>query len=780
MMMLLGLLPVLAFAVWVAAMGRLRLLGSTGAPFRQLLVMVAPLWAGWLVLGTELLSLFSAINRPLLILWWLIPIAAAFYILRRAPRTLIVPKPIEPWKFLDFLFLAILLLLITACGLQAFFSPPMNFDSLTYHLPRIVFWAQHHNVADYSTKNNRQIMMSPYAEFIGLHLMVLTSSDALINQIQWCAFVLTLVGVSLIARQLGAKRTGQILAALITATIPIMFLEASNTKNDVVEAMWAVLAVYWALTFLDRARGIVPRMALLGLTIGAAVLTKGTGVFFAGPTALLAAIALFRHERMKSLAPLALMALLALAMNAGHFTRNYRQFGKLVGPDTAAEGGYNLVNARKTPPAVLSNILRELAIEIGTPWPTLNARMDAAINRLHQLLGIDPHDPGLTFSASPYTGILYQPHDEDRAGAPAHMLLALISLPLAFLLFRRIRFGRVLLVSAIAVVAFIIFCAMLRWQEWNTRLILPVICLLAPAIATVWTAPRIRSLSPLMLLALLCAFYPTLAANDRPLWGPGNVFSTPRVDMRFHWMQYDIPAFQQVAKLIASAHPKVVAFATGDGSPDYIMMHLILDGVKPAPKFEYINTRVPVEGSLTLPPDLIIGKPDFNMLIDPVTKRSFITVKQNQWFAIMAPGQAAAARSLPFYGFDIVSGLNPLEGPYPQWELPAVHWGTFPETRLLIRSKVAGNADLYMEVRRNDNEHQSFTVTLNGTLVGEHAFTGNFRFEPVHMTLPLRIGKNQLSITYAHNDQGGSPPNRGALFRVLQVSEAAATQPAVH
>jgi 4-amino-4-deoxy-L-arabinose transferase-like glycosyltransferase len=779
MTMLLGFLPIVAFGLWVVVMRR-RLHGDAAAPIRQALLTVAPLWAGWLVLGTELLSLWSAINRPLLILWWLIPIVTAACALPRMPRSPLQPSAAERWKVLDSIFLTILMSIVAACGIEAILSPPMNFDSLTYHLPRIVFWAQQHSVAHYSTNNLRQMMMSPYAEFIGLHLMVLSGSDALINLIQWFAFVLTLVATSLIARQMGAGRTGQLLAALITSTIPGLFLEASNTKNDVVEAMWAVIAAYWALTFLDRARGVVPRMALLGLAIGAAVLTKGTGAFFTGPAALIAALFLFQQERWKAILPLVLMTVIALAINAGHFTRNYRQFGKISGPETKAEGGYVLINARKSPPAVVSNILREFAIEAGTPWPAVNFRMDEAINWLHALIGVDPHDAGLTFSYSPYTGVAYHPHEEDRAGSPAHVLLALISLPLALVVFRRIRFWRILLVYGLATATFVIFCTMLRWQEWNTRLLCPSLCLLAPALAAIWTARGAVYASPVVVAGLLGCLAPTLQSNARPLWGPGNVWTTPRIQKRFFWMPADVPAFQQASALIASKHPQRVAFATNGNSPDYLLMHLMLQSMTPTPRFEYLNPYIQVKGSTEFPPDLIIAGPDSSMMTDPVTNRPFVAVQQNHWFSILLPSSSDDVDRLPFYGFTIISGMNPLEGPYPQWGLPQVHWGLYPETRLNIPHQGTGSAELYLEARRNDSMTQALTISLNGTPLIHHAFNENFQFEPIHSPLSLHAGNNLLVITYANGDQGSWPPNRAVLFRMLQVRETPTRTAATH
>ncbi len=766
-----GMLPLVAFVVWAGVMRRWRGLGDAGVPaLRQVMLTVAGMWAVWLVLGTELLSVFSGITRPMLIVWWLIPIVAGGWILLRRGRGEVERAVGVKWTVWEGVLMGVLVLIVAGCGITAILSPPMNYDSLTYHLPRMVMWAQHGNVAHYSTNNLRQLMMSPYTEFVGLHLMVLTGNDLLETMIQWFAYVLALGAVSLMARQLGAGRAGQILSAIIAATIPAMFLEASNSKNDVVEAMWVAIAAYWALTFLDRARGVMPRMVLLGVAIGAAVLTKGTGAFFTGPAAMVAAVSLFRQERMKAVMPLVVMGVVALAMNAGHFGRNYRQFGKIAGPEKKQEGGYELVNGIKTPPAIASNVLRNLAIEVGTPWPAVNDWMDNGINRVHEWLGIDPHDERLTFRTSPYTGVAYHPREEDRSGSPAHVALALLTVPVGLVIFRKLRFGRVVLVYGLGVGTFVIFCMMLRWQEWNTRLIFPSLCLLAPAMGAVWTAGEVMWVSPVMVLGLLVGFWPTVHGNYRPLWGEGNVFRTSRLQMRFRWMPNDIPAFEQAVKAIALKHPKLIGLVTDDNSPDYVLMRLLLDQVKPAPAFEYINPYWTMKGSVAHAPDVIIGKSDSRVVVDPCTGRTFVAVLGNSWFTTMMPGSPDSVVTFPFDGFGKVSGLNPVEGPYPQWDLPEVRWGIFPETRLEVPSKGVGKWELYMEVRRNDNTGQTLEILLNGESLTRFAFSGAFRFEPIQVALPLREGKNEVVIRYGSGDNKDAwPEGRGALFRMLQV-----------
>ncbi len=75
---------------------------------------------------------------------------------------------------------------------------------MSYHLARVAHWGQNHTVAFYPTHIVRQLYQPPWAEYAMLHLYILAGGDRLANLVQWVAMAVSLVGVSVIARQLGA------------------------------------------------------------------------------------------------------------------------------------------------------------------------------------------------------------------------------------------------------------------------------------------------------------------------------------------------------------------------------------------------------------------------------------------------------------------------------------------------------------------------------------------------------------------------------------------------
>ena len=90
----------------------------------------------------------------------------------------------------------------------------------------------------------------------------------------------SILGVSLIAKELGARRSGQLLAAIFVATLPMAILQGSSTNNDHVVSLWIVCFVYFSLKIMRQ--GIKPLLLVcLGASLGLAILTKGTAYIYA-------------------------------------------------------------------------------------------------------------------------------------------------------------------------------------------------------------------------------------------------------------------------------------------------------------------------------------------------------------------------------------------------------------------------------------------------------------------------------------------------------------------
>jgi hypothetical protein len=184
---------------------------------------------------------------------------------------------------------------------------------------------------------------------------------------------------------------------LVVATIPMAFLQASNTKNDVVVAMWTCLLSFWVLQLKLEPSLSWRRVFMIGLAFGALILTKGTGIIFGLPIATLMLFLLLRHHLRRAMRALLLMTLVVLAVNAGAFLRNFQAFGTPFPEDPAIHGGSTVINQEFSSRAFLSNMVRNIAPHFTTPNDALNESLTELVLRLHAWLGLDVNDPRTTF-----------------------------------------------------------------------------------------------------------------------------------------------------------------------------------------------------------------------------------------------------------------------------------------------------------------------------------------------------------------------------------------------
>jgi hypothetical protein len=242
MQILLALLPLLVSAcVFIYLSNR-----HPTDPGRRILLN-SIIWLGcYLAVSLEVLSYFKGITTLWLALTWLVPCAIfAGWLWRKKVRGQKVRLPeihlFKSWRIRFLLVIIGIVVFIT--GLVAWITPPQTWDSLTYHLSRVAHWAQDQSIWHYATGIDRQTSMPPGAEEWVLNYYVLTQSDRLSGFPQWSAMVGSLFGVSLIAYYLGAKLSGQWLAAAFAATIPMGIVEASSTITDYVATFWVVCVV---------------------------------------------------------------------------------------------------------------------------------------------------------------------------------------------------------------------------------------------------------------------------------------------------------------------------------------------------------------------------------------------------------------------------------------------------------------------------------------------------------------------------------------------------------
>lgn len=238
-------LLVLPLWLWLFARFRERL-----SDWRDAALAASVGWGAAVVVITEGLSAAGAIRFWPIVCVWAAISAVCWFLLKPSRLAAKSGRPALE-KFL----LGGCALICAAVACSAIFSPPNNWDSMTYHLTRVVNWIDRGSVAHYRTNNLRQLYLGPWAEFSILHLRVLSGSDRLSALVQFAAMIGSIAGVSRIAQRIGADRRGEVFAAVCCATIPMGILQGSSTQNDYASAFWVVCFVNTSLE--ERPSGIL-------------------------------------------------------------------------------------------------------------------------------------------------------------------------------------------------------------------------------------------------------------------------------------------------------------------------------------------------------------------------------------------------------------------------------------------------------------------------------------------------------------------------------------------
>ncbi len=573
------LLPVTAFALWFAAFR------AKGTTWRVSVLVAATLWGLTVAVATEALSLIHALARPALAAVWLLANAGAAWSLYRSKRgfgtetTASVPY----WRGADKLFVLAAGAIIALVGLTGLLYPPNTADAMSYHMPRIVHWLHNQSVGFYATHELRQLRMQPWSEYAMLHLHALSGSDRWDNLVQCFSMAGCAIGVSLIAQLLGARRRGQILAALLSVTIPEGILAASGAQNDYVLSFWLVALTYYLLAFRQD-RSAIPLLGA-GSALGLACLTKTTAFLFAPPLTLAMLFLWDWRKKAVGLRYLVLACAIVLFVNAGILTRNYQLFHSPFGPSAEAPPArFKYTNDQFGVTTTASNVIRNIALHAGTSDAVWDQKVEVAIKLLCRFLHIDVNDPRTTWDGPPFQVPLDVRH-EAVTGNFLHCIL--IGTTLLLLLWRwrnpELRSASVLALGL--VMAFLIFCAVLRWSPWNTRVHLSLFVLWAAVSGTVLSRLWTRSATNTLCVLLLLAAIPYVFENSiRPLFfffgAPGSL-NQPRQSLYFNENTHLMEPFITAARFARSQQCGEIGFNVAldgyDRGFEYPMLILLGD-----------------------------------------------------------------------------------------------------------------------------------------------------------------------------------------------------------
>jgi 4-amino-4-deoxy-L-arabinose transferase-like glycosyltransferase len=473
---------------------RLAVIGRIPADWRYYWLLACAGWGGALVIIVEVASAFRAIDVGPLALGWLAfagLIQAASGRLKLAPTAGGVGLPPGGTKargsFLalarglprdDRLILSGVAAMVIFLGLIGATFPATNWDSLTYHLPRVMRWIQQHSVAHFPTNNDRQIQFGPWAAFVEIHVFLFTGGDRFVNAVQWFAMVSSLVASSLLAaqlydlavpaklRDLENRRRASILAAALAATLPMGLVESMTPQTDYVASFWYLALMAFGLAALQKAENWYFTAGMV-LSLGAGLLAKATMLVYAAPVGLACGVWLARARLPagRRIAVVAVFLAGVLALNGPHWARNWAVYGSPLGGREIME---TEENRRVSASVFFSNLIRNASLHSNTGVTPLTRALNRVLSALHAVTGLDPNDEGTTYPGSRFQFIDEWSIYDCYASCFWHLVLVGAAAALA----ARTPWARPALWAypCLGAASLCLICAILRWQVWHSRL----------------------------------------------------------------------------------------------------------------------------------------------------------------------------------------------------------------------------------------------------------------------------------------------------------------------
>lgn len=447
--------------------------------------------------STQILSFNCGITTNNLRLFWvgidLVLLIAIIVKKRFAVESIhnLKKKVKDLWKDKFFFCMGIYFIIMLILAIR---MVPYNWDSMTYHCSRLFHWMQNASVEHYATRIDRQVASPVLGAYINLHIYVITAgSDFFLNLLQCTSYLFDGLLVYSISQKLGCQRKYCIMATVLFYSMPIAFAESLTTQVDNFAALWLLSFTYLLLDVLKREERLsfrkdIGKVVMLSLCVAFGYLTKpSVGIGMVVLVLWLLIVSILRKDSLFAVISLAgCAAIIIIVLLVPELLRNLITFHALSAPGVGARQLIGDLSKKH----LLVNCLKNFTYNMPCIWIYDSGTLiRKCVTRFARLLDIDIDNPAISEDGREFSVHGAQTYGCDTAVNPIIVWLLLLSVLLILIKIRKaknvnykgVKFGY----YVSATVAFVIFCAVLRWEPFVSRYMIAYLALLCPAIVLV-------------------------------------------------------------------------------------------------------------------------------------------------------------------------------------------------------------------------------------------------------------------------------------------------------
>jgi len=405
---------------------------------------------------------------------------------------------------------------------------PNNYDSLTYHLPRGMFYLGQNTLGHFDTGNPRQIYFPFNFNLLQLYCEIYSPPLQCLNFINLTAWLTAGLAVYRLCRLAGCAASASLIACWLALTSTQVLAQATATTNDLPTGAGLLCALVFALRW--RASRQARDALLAGLAAGLTAGAKLTIVFFGPVGGLILALLAYQHWRKGLLAEFfagarawLIPALIAGAFCAPFAIINFVEKGEWLNKtyDFTLNRPFSLGCVAQTSEAYLLQLFIEPLHRF-----TFDMTFTGQLNAWGQQTFFPHWNPAYAFSPL----YLFPPDlNEDHVwygfAGPCILLSAVFCLARP-----RKTSAPLLWLAALGLGWFVTYFFLNKWSLYNQRYFVPAILVMSPCLAPVveagWASAPFRRgtryvLSALVLSALWMAgvyLFQNTSRPYAPLW----------------------------------------------------------------------------------------------------------------------------------------------------------------------------------------------------------------------------------------------------------------------
>jgi hypothetical protein len=418
------------------------------------------------------------------------------------------------------IYLAVIFIFIlTPLFFLALIVPPNNWDSMTYHMPRVMHWIQNFNIYPYPTGNVRQIVIPPLAEYIILNMQLLSGVDYFANFVQFFSMIGTICAISLFVKEFSLDYRGQLFSILLILSIPLGIFQSTTTQTDYIASFFYISFLYFTFLSINRKDHIYNNVLFMALCLWLGGLSKYNTLIFAFPVCLYLGFVWVKKYDLRNIFFFGFIIFITfVVILSPYLIRNQIYFQSPLGDPAIS---VIMKNDEPSIKNMISNASKNISDHLALPFTFYNKTLQLLVFEFHELLDISPNSPANNFGNYNYQ--VSFSFTEDKASSPVQVILFLISG--LFLYFNKFFTHRKWLSLLYSLVIFsgLLHSLIFKWQPWGERLLLPVTLTSIVLTSSIIYPIISKSRNILTLLSVFLLFYgiiPVYFNRNKPIIDP--------------------------------------------------------------------------------------------------------------------------------------------------------------------------------------------------------------------------------------------------------------------